>query len=82
MKQTAVEWLEDNFGYVESGNMTLRDYFAAKALNGICANSLANYGMISNNAEPSFIAQRCYKIADAMLKEKELLEIYKKEKGL
>lgn len=51
--------------------MTLRDYFAAKALNGICANSLANYGMISNNAEPAFIAQRCYQIADAMLNQRE-----------
>lgn len=52
--------------------MSLRDYFAAKALNGICANSLANYGMISNNAEPAFIAQRCYQIADAMLNQREL----------
>ena len=51
--------------------ITIRDYFAAEALNGICANSLANYGMISNNAESDYIAKRCYQIADAMLKQRE-----------
>jgi hypothetical protein len=24
---TAVEWLEDNFGYIQSGNMSLKFYF-------------------------------------------------------
>jgi hypothetical protein len=27
MKKTAVEWLEDNFGYIQSGNMSLKFYF-------------------------------------------------------
>lgn len=58
-------------GYPSQNGMSLRDYFAAEALNGICANSLANYGMISNNAEPDYIAKRCYQIADAMLKQRE-----------
>lgn len=56
---------------IEPG-MTLRDYFAAKAMNGLmssysCASSL--YSEIRTNAEN--IAKVSYKLADAMLKERE-----------
>lgn len=51
---------------------SLLDYFAGQALNGICACSLDNYGAISNNAEPDYIANKCYDIATAMLKRRSI----------
>ena len=45
----------------ESG-MTLRDYFAAKAMQGFCAAD------DTGEWSPSFMADSSYKIADAMLK--------------
>lgn len=45
--------------------MTLRDYFAAQALNGICANP-ANTGCRDINA----YTQCAFKMADSMLKER------------
>ena len=46
--------------------MTLRDYFAAKAMQGRLANGC------NNDADTSiFEATICYQIADAMLKERE-----------
>lgn len=45
--------------------ITLRDYFAAKAMQGICQNS--DLGGWS----PSIIAREAYDIADAMLKVRE-----------
>ena len=49
-----------------AGGMTLRDYFAAKAMQGICvskdeAGTLVNHGY-------DWIAGEAYRIADAMLK--------------
>jgi hypothetical protein len=44
------------------GGMTLRDYFAAKAMQGILP-------LCKTNA---FAAQECYAIADAMLKAREV----------
>lgn len=49
---------------VSSGGMTLRDYFAAKAMQGELAS-----GDASNHVEN--IASRSYAIADAMLKARE-----------
>ena len=46
------------------GGMTLRDYFAAKALQGICASGPD----ISNPV----IAAEAYALADAMLKQREV----------
>lgn len=51
-----------------STGMSLRDYFAAKAMQGICtskdeAGTLVNHGY-------EWIASESYKIADAMLKER------------
>jgi hypothetical protein len=42
--------------------MTLRDYFAAKAMQGLCAN---------NNTDPFVISKAAYIVADAMLKARE-----------
>lgn len=45
------------------GGMTLRDYFAAKALQGLISNSL--------NGTPDGAAKIAYEFADAMLKHRE-----------
>jgi hypothetical protein len=44
--------------------MTLRDYFAAKAMQGLLAGSL-------KSSETQLIARDCYAMADAMLKARE-----------
>ena len=49
---------------VSSGGMTLRDYFAAKAMQGIIS-SECNYGACSD------LASDAYSIADAMLRARE-----------
>lgn len=60
----------------ESG-MTLRDYFAAKALQGLCANPGGPFqandmnGWAIVNCELDDIAAESYKLADAMLKARE-----------
>lgn len=48
--------------WAPEGGMTLRDYFAAKALQGICAHP-DTWGMQT----PLIIAKECYTLADAML---------------
>ena len=50
-------------GYSEG--MTLRDYFAAKAMQGICASRDEAGVLIAHGYE--WIASEAYKIADAML---------------
>lgn len=52
--------IPDNAFFQEG--MTLRDYFAAKALQGICAHP-DTWGMQT----PLIIAKECYTLADAML---------------
>ena len=51
--------------FIQEG-ATLRDYFAAKAMNGI----LSNHCMIDNVTEQSvvWVAKESYQMADAMLK--------------
>jgi hypothetical protein len=49
-----------------SGGMTLRDYFAAKAMQGFAADSEATW-----TDGVSGMAKSAYKWADAMLKERE-----------
>ncbi|HCD2513564.1 TPA: hypothetical protein NBJ98_002672 [Citrobacter freundii] len=53
----------------DSSGMTLRDYFAAKAMQGI----LANPGQLDNvNDEASkWVAKDAYRVADAMLRARE-----------
>ena len=57
--------LKDNYGMLvpdRQAGMTLRDYFAAKAMQGLCAN---------NNTDPFVISKAAYIVADAMLKARE-----------
>lgn len=53
-----------------SGGMTLRDYLAAKALQGCMAYSgpLNGNGDFHTNSSDDATAEFCYRIADAMLK--------------
>ena len=48
--------------YAPHGGMSLRDYFAAKAMQGGLAARAINAG------KPSVFAAECYAMADAMLK--------------
>ena len=52
--------LDDGCSWTQG--MTLRDYFAAKALQGICAHP-DTWGIQT----PLIIAKECYTLADAML---------------
>ena len=60
---TSAQSLEKHNGRDLSG-MDLRDYFAAKALNG-----LINYS--PEPEEHKLIAELCYQLADAMMKARE-----------
>jgi hypothetical protein len=51
-----------SMGEVTHEGMTLRDYFAAKAMQGLLAN---------NNIDAQQIAKAAYIVADAMLKARE-----------
>jgi hypothetical protein len=50
--------------HITDQGMTLRDYFAAKAMQGLLAGKL-------QSVELKVIAGDCYKMADAMLKARE-----------
>ena len=50
----------DDTGMIINTGMTLRDYFAAKAIQGLLASEV--------NAPMQSFAVRAYKIADAMMK--------------
>lgn len=54
----------DNYDGLASNGLTLRDYFAARALE-IIANSDTNLGWIKETG-----VQQAYQIADAMLEER------------
>lgn len=61
---------DDNYDSKYSGpGMTLRDYFAAKAMQGI----LANPGQLDNvtDSATEWVAKDAYRVADAMLKARE-----------
>ena len=66
MNQSAFPWMVDD-GKTVTGNkgMTLRDYFAAKAMQGLVEN--ANWRGMPEDA----LAKESYKLADAMLKARE-----------
>lgn len=56
------------------GGMTLRDYFAAKALQGFCANpavfaanGMSGWGLV--NCDPQGLSEYCGNLADAMIVE-------------
>ena len=52
--------------------MTLRDYFATKAMQGILCRTAAD---INSHGMAEKWASQAYKLADAMLKQKEIEEI-------
>ena len=54
-------------GEVNYQGMTLRDYLAAKAMQGICA----AMGELKKGCTQEAIAKEAYEIADAMLKHRE-----------
>lgn len=60
-------WNAEEDGSVHAFGMTLRDYFAAKAMEGFCACS----GRGSAEDMTQSFAKSAYKIADAMLKARE-----------
>ena len=47
--------------------MSLRDYFAAKAMQPVVDDFLASGWSFANEDLSQFVAQQCYEIADAML---------------
>ena len=49
----------------DSTGMTIRDYFAAKALQGFTADPGVK---VYNEEDKEYVANLCYKMADAMLK--------------
>lgn len=71
--QTQEHWVRDNedkfqvIGLVEStGGMTLRDYFAAKAMQGALSGHHAHAGH-EDYWPPAGVASYAYEMADAML---------------
>ncbi len=62
------------YAHHEQDGMTLRDYFAAAALQGLCANpgaayqanSVNGWGIV--NCTVNSVANEAYELADAMLK--------------
>jgi len=56
--------------YVAKG-MTMRDYFAAKAMQPVVDDFLASGWSFANEDLSQFIAQHCYEIANAMMKARE-----------
>jgi hypothetical protein len=53
-----------NYEMEQSGGMTLRDYFAAKAMQGLLAQSMGT----ALGSHPYFAAEYAYAMADAMIK--------------
>jgi len=52
--------------------ITIRDYFAAAALSGELASQSEQGGWINSNDCIRCVAEKCYRIADAMLKAREI----------
>jgi hypothetical protein len=71
MNQSAFPWMVDD-GKTVTGNkgMTLRDYFAAKAMQGAIAHGLFNADK-ANVGYAEYVAHIAYVYADAMLKARE-----------
>jgi hypothetical protein len=59
------QFVISNFGAHVEGGMTLRDYFASKAMQGICASGPTHEWTNSR------LAAEAYDLADAMLKARE-----------
>ncbi len=72
MNQSAFPWMVDD-GKTVTGNkgMTLRDYFAAKAMQAILSSD-KYVGLIGVNIYECRTATDAYKMADAMLKARQV----------
>jgi hypothetical protein len=58
---------QERYEIQPSGGMTLRDYFAAKAMQAVCAPSPTT-GQYPQKTEFQWSAETAYALADAMLK--------------
>ena len=58
--------------FINGHGMTLRDYFAAAALNGLLGNSEFHVAADVESEIPNAIAKYAYEAADAMLKAREV----------
>ena len=68
-----VQWETDDDGNLrprQTNGMTLRDYFAAKAMQGLLASPRNPVG-VTQDVTDVLIANLAYKMADAMLKARE-----------
>ena len=63
--------LDENCDLRLERGMTLRDYFAAKAMQAATNGHISHYGHESNHWQAKDIASYSYEIADAMLKARE-----------
>jgi hypothetical protein len=65
------EYADSEYGLIQDAGMSLRDYFAAKALEGMLAHSRNNRGYIPRDGEERdwhrAIAEESYEIAHAMM---------------
>lgn len=58
-------------GHAPCDGMTLRDYFAAKALGVMCASNVNATGTFATPEGRETVARACYFMADAMLRARE-----------
>ena len=66
MEDEHTDWMDKTGGYAK--DMTLRDYFAAKAMQGLLSNpKLANTILENGGATGNWIQSSAYGWADAML---------------
>jgi hypothetical protein len=56
---------------LQNDGMTLRDYFAAKALQPVVDDFLSDGWTFANPELADVVAKNCYDIADAMMKARE-----------
>lgn len=72
LKPGQVVFYDDNPPVViKQGEMSLRDYFAAKALQGICSRPLMDLANEASSIEKdvkTYVTDAAYSIADVMLK--------------
>jgi len=69
-------WEYDGQGNVlpyQQGGMTLRDYFAAKAMAAYVSGHISYYGHESNHWPIDSLSSEAYSTADAMLKAREAI---------
>lgn len=59
------------FPHARNDGMTLRDYFAAKAISGVFSNTVIMNVASTKKEMANFLARFAYEMADAMLAERE-----------